>query len=189
MKSEIIQEFKAEINNVQFKNKDDFNLVEEILLQLEHSFRIDIKQGELSDLIIYLALHVFAEFDHNIRYVENSIDDETAYIILFDFYCDNLVFDKAEEIEKSNNKYKILTNNNKYDDKYRGLTVQDMLNFKTTSTISLHQTDDKLEEILINKYNTDIVTYKQLFDDIRKDLSELEKDTSMDTFYNLDSNR
>lgn len=26
MKSEIIQEFRAEINNVQFKNKDDFNL-------------------------------------------------------------------------------------------------------------------------------------------------------------------
>ena len=185
MESKIIQEFKAEINNVQFKNKDDFNLIEEILLQLEHCFRIDIKTSELSDLIIYTALHIFSEFEHNIRYVDNSIDDENIYIILFDFYCDNLVFDRSEEIEKSNNKYKILTNNNKYDNKYQGLTVLDMLNFKTTSTISLHSTDDKLQEILLNKYNTDRVTYKQLFDDIRIQLSNLEKDMSIDTFYNL----
>ena len=189
MESKIIQEFKAEINNVQFKNKDDFNLIEEILLQLEHCFRIDIKACELSDLIIFLALHVFAEFEHNIRYVENSIDDEQAYIILFDFYCDNLVFDKSEEIEKSNNKYKILTNNNKIDNKYQGLTVLDMLNFKTTSTISLHSTDDKLEQILLNRYNTERITYKQLVDDIRKQLSAIEKDTSIDTFYNITNNR
>jgi hypothetical protein len=189
MKSKIIQEFKSEINNVQLKNKDDFNLIEEVLLQLEHCFRIDIKTSELSDLIIYLALHVFAEFEHNIRYVDNSIDDETVYITLFDFYCDNLVFDRSEDIEKSNNKYKILTNNNKNDNKYQGLTVLDMLYFKTTSTISLHSTDDKLEELLMNKYNTESVTYKQLFDDIRKELSTIEKDTSMDTFYNLDINR
>ncbi len=188
MESRIIQEFKAEINDVQFSNRDDFNLIEEVLLQLEHCFRINIKTNELSDLIIYLALHVFAEFDHNIRYVENSIDDEQAYIILFDFYCDNLVFDKSEEIEKSNNKYKILTNN-KSDNKYQGLTVLDMLNFKTTSTISLHSTDDKLEQILLNRYNTERITYKQLFDDIRKQLSAIEKDTSIDTFYNITNNR
>ena len=153
-------------------------------MQLEHCFRINIKASKLSDLIIYLALHIFSEFEHNIRYVDNSIDDENVYIILFDFYCDNLVFDRSEEIEKSNIKYKVLTNN-KYDNKYQGLTVQDMLNFKATSTISLHLEDDKLQEILLNKYNTDRVTYKQLFDDIRIELSNLEKDMSMDTFYNL----
>lgn len=178
-----MQEFKAEINNVQFSNRDDFNIIEEVLLQLEHCFRIDIKACELSDLIIYLALHVFAEFEHNARYVDNTLDDETVYILLFDFYCDNLTFDRSEDIEKSNNKYKIVANKN--DNKYQGLTVKDMLNFKTTSTISLHSTDDKLQEILLNKYNTDRVTYKQLFDDIRIELSNLEKDMSMDTFYNL----
>lgn len=187
MKSEIIQEFKAEINDVQFTNKDDFNLVEEVLLQLEHCFRIDIKTSEISDLIIYLALHVFSEFEHNARYVEN-LDDETIYILLFDFYCDNLVFDRSEQIDESLEKYKILTSRNKNDNKYQGLTEIDMLNVKTLSTISLHN-EDKLEQILLNRYNTDIVTYKQLFDDIRIELSNLEKDTSMDTFYNLERNR
>lgn len=187
MESRIIQEFKAEINNVQFSNRDDFNLVEEVLLQLEHCFRIDIKTSEISDLIIYLALHVFSEFEHNARYVEN-LDDETIYILLFDFYCDNLVFDRSEQIDESLEKYKILTSRNKNDNKYQGLTEIDMLNVKTLSTISLHN-EDKLEQILLNRYNTDIVTYKQLFDDIRIELSNLEKDTSMDTFYNLERNR
>lgn len=186
MKSEIIQEFKAEINDVQFTNKDDFNLVEEVLLQLEHCFRIDIKTSEISDLIIYLALHVFSEFEHNARYVEN-LDDETIYILLFDFYCDNLVFDRSEQIDESLEKYKILTSRNK-NDKYQGLTEIDMLNVKTLSTISLHN-EDKLEQILLNRYNTEIITYKQLFDDIRKELSEIEKDTSIDTFYNITNNR
>lgn len=187
MKSEIITEFKAEINNVQFTNKDDFNLIEEVLLQLEHSFRIDIKTSELSDLIIYLALHVFAEFEHNARYVEN-LDDETLYILLFDFYCDNLVLDRSEQIDESLEKYKILTSRNKNGNKYFGLTELDMLNVKTLDTISLHN-EDKLEQILLNRYNTYAITYKQLFDDIRKELTEIEKDTSIDTFYNITNNR
>ena len=175
-------EFKAMINNIDVEHEHMFCMFEEIFSELETYAKNYINESELSDLIIYLCQNIFYEFKHNIRYVEDY-DDEKCDEILFYFIIDNMTHDLTLNIKKSEEKFSLYVKNKKQFDIYKDfdLNVNDMLNVKFTSIISLHNVkcDLNLKNILIKRYDTENVTYSKVFADIRKELTEFEKDYSI----------
>ncbi len=95
MKNKIIHEFSGEINGVEFKQKETYNITSAVLSGLEKSFNIEIEdeeftrkiKNEINEAFNWCGLAEFedylSDFIYNIDQIENLNEDE-----LFSKYAD-----------------------------------------------------------------------------------------------------
>ena len=95
MKNKIIHEFSGEINGVEFKQKETYNITSAVLSGLEKSFNIEIEdekfteelRGEIGEAFNWCGPSEFqdylSDFIYNIDQIENLNEDE-----LFSKYAD-----------------------------------------------------------------------------------------------------